>query len=130
MITGAEAARVLEGNLASLTALARDVDDDQARWKPAADRWSIVEVVCHLADEEREDFGRRLSLTLSDPSREWPSIAPGEWVTERGYNQRHLRDALESFREARQQSVRWLPGVAADQLAQAHHHGDREMTAA
>lgn len=71
-------------------------------------------MVCHLADEEREDFGRRLSLTLSDPSREWPSIAPGDWVTERGYNERQLGDALEAFRGARMESLRWLPDVAEE----------------
>ena len=29
-----------------------NVSEDQARWKPGADKWSLLEVINHLADEE------------------------------------------------------------------------------
>ena len=32
------------------------VGDEQARWKPSPDQWSILEVINHLYDEERQDF--------------------------------------------------------------------------
>jgi hypothetical protein len=34
--------------------LVGDVSDEQARWKPGPDQWSVLEVVNHLYDEERE----------------------------------------------------------------------------
>ena len=37
-----------------IRALAEGVSDEQARWKPDAESWSILEVVNHLYDEERE----------------------------------------------------------------------------
>ena len=43
-----------------IQAVLAGVDAEQARWKPDADSWSILEVVCHLVDEEREDFRTRL----------------------------------------------------------------------
>ena len=48
--------------------LFKSVSDEQARWKPGKDRWSILEVINHLYDEEREDFRKRLELVLSDSS--------------------------------------------------------------
>ena len=56
---------------------------EQARWKPSLDKWSILEVVNHLYDEEREDFRQRLSLVLADPMQPWPPIDPRTWVTSR-----------------------------------------------
>ena len=56
-------ARVIETQVSSLSA-------QEARWKPSEGRWSALEVVCHLADEEREDFRVRLDLTLHHPDRE------------------------------------------------------------
>lgn len=42
--------------------LLRVVRLEQARWKPTPDKWSMLEVVNHLYDEEREDFRQRLSV--------------------------------------------------------------------
>lgn len=66
----------LAGNVQVFEALLRNVDSQQAAWKPAAGKWSMLEVVNHLYDEEREDFRRRLELTLAAPERDWPPIDP------------------------------------------------------
>jgi uncharacterized damage-inducible protein DinB len=47
--------------------LFQSVSDEQARWKPGADKWSMLEVINHLYDEEREDFRKRLELVLKNP---------------------------------------------------------------
>jgi len=46
--------------------LTKDINTELAIWKPAPDKWSILEVVNHLYDEEREDFRQRLELVLKD----------------------------------------------------------------
>ena len=51
-------------NAAPIAALARGVTDAQARWKLSPEQWSILEVINHLYDEERQDFRTRLDLTL------------------------------------------------------------------
>lgn len=50
-----------------IRALADGVAAAQARWRPDAESWSILEVVNHLADEEREDFRTRLDFILHRP---------------------------------------------------------------
>lgn len=88
--------------------LGRGVSLEQARWKPAPDKWSILEVVNHLYDEEREDFRQRIQLTLDDPTKTWPPIDPRGWVTSRGYLERELDTSLNNFLAEREKSLAWL----------------------
>lgn len=101
----------LTANADVIAALARPVSDAHARWKPAPDRWSLLEVVCHLYDEEREDFRTRVRLTLEDPAADWPPIHPGVWVTERAYNVQDPATQLEAWRQERRVSLEWLRGL-------------------
>jgi hypothetical protein len=88
--------------------LTRGLSLEQARWRPASDKWSILEVVNHLYDEEREDFRQRLELVLRDPKQPWPPIDPRGWVTSRGYNERELDLSLNNFLAEREKSLAWL----------------------
>lgn len=112
----------LAANRAVFQALAAGVGETQARWRPALEKWSILEVVNHLYDEEREDFRRRVELTLADPQQPWPAIAPAQWVTERGYQQRELGESLARFLKERERSIDWLRGLAAPNWPATHHH--------
>ena len=98
----------LSANAARLHALVRDVSDRQARWRPDPGAWSILEVVCHLLDEERQDFRVRLDYTLHRPGEPWPPIDPAGWVTEREYNQQDLEASLDAFLSEREASLAWL----------------------
>ena len=84
------------------------VSDDQARWKPNNDSWSILEVVNHLYDEERDDFRTRLKHILDQVEGLPPAIHPGQWVTERRYNERELPDSIAQFMQERGVSLEWL----------------------
>jgi hypothetical protein len=98
----------LSKNRGVFEGLVRGVNLEQASWKPQPDNWSILEVVNHLFDEEREDFRRRLELVLADPTQPWPSINPRGWVTTRGYNERDLDTSLNNFFAEREKSLAWL----------------------
>jgi hypothetical protein len=91
--------------------LVKDVSAAQSRWKPDPDRWSILEVVNHLYDEEREDFRVRLEILLRASDEPWPPIHPFEWITERRYNERELAASLEGFLAERRASLAWLQGL-------------------
>jgi hypothetical protein len=91
--------------------LALGISDEQARWKPDANSWSILEVVNHLCDEEREDFRVRLDHILHHPGKTWPSIDPQGWVTARRYNERDLDESVKNFVLARQESLDWLQSL-------------------
>ena len=53
----AQGAETIQGLVAGVSAA-------EARVRPSPEAWSILEVVAHLLDEEREDFRPRLDLVL------------------------------------------------------------------
>jgi hypothetical protein len=101
----------LELNARRISSLVSGVTDEQARWKPDPETWSILEVMNHLLDEERQDFRVNLEYILYRPGEDWPPIDPQGWVTSRQYNQRDPDETLKSFLEERQHSLAWLRGL-------------------
>ena len=93
---------------AAVRALTLGISQEEATVKPDEASWSMLEVVCHLFDEEREDFRRRLDMILNHPGEDWPPINPRGWVQERGYNLRDLAEMLDAFDEERRISLMWL----------------------
>ena len=100
----------------------KNLSDDQARWKPATDRWSLLEVINHLLDEEREDFRRRLTLVLNNPEESWPPIDPEGWVFQRDYNRKDLSKSLRDFFEEREKSINWLRKLDSPNWQATHRH--------
>jgi hypothetical protein len=98
----------LTANVETVAAMVRGVPEAQARWKPTPEAWSILEVVCHLGDEEREDFRQRIDYILHRPGEKWPPIQPEAWVTARSYNERDVTAMLDDFLREREESLRWL----------------------
>lgn len=106
----------------AIVALAQAASEEQARWKPAPEAWSILEVINHLYDEEREDFRRRVDYCLHRPTEAWPPIDPQGWVTARGYNQRNPAESLAAFQRERQASLDWLQSLQAPNWQSAYQH--------
>jgi hypothetical protein len=125
MIHPAELARRLGHTGQAIQRLAAATSQLESQWRPQPESWSVLEVVNHLLDEEREDFRTRLDLVLHSPGEKWPPIHPGAWVTERGYNQRDLADSIRDFQEERTRSIEWLNGLGTvdAELAYAHPAG-------
>ena len=97
----------------TIQSLTLGLSDEQARWKPDPQSWSILEVINHLYDEECSDFRVRLDIILHDPAQPWPPINPAGWVTERLYNQRDLVQSMANFLDERHKSLAWLSGLDA-----------------
>ncbi len=103
----------MESQAQAIRALALGLTEEQARWKPTPESWSVLEVVNHLLDEEREDFRARLDFILQRQVGPWPPINPAGWVIERRYNERDLGVSLESFLHERRRSVDWVRGLVS-----------------
>lgn len=112
----------LRANAGVFDALTRGVSDEQARWKPSSDQWSIIEVVNHLADEEVEDFRHRIDLTLHRPGESWPEIDPFAWATDRQYSKRELGESIERFMNRRERSLKWLEALDQPDWSRGYAH--------
>jgi hypothetical protein len=100
--------QTMRANTARIQTLAHGISEKQARWRPDAVAWSILEVINHLYDEEQYDFRVRLDIMLHDPERPWPKIDPQGWVQTRDYNSQPLEESLQNFLRERASSLDWL----------------------
>ncbi len=94
----------------------------QLRWRPADSRWNLHEVICHLYDEEKEDFRYRLGHILESPDLAMPSIDPPGWVQSHDYASKDTETVLRSFLKEREDSVAWLATRADASWDNVHNH--------
>ncbi len=91
-----------------IRALIANVSQEEAQIKPSPSAWSILEVICHLHDEEREDFREHLDFILHRQNEEWHQIDPQGWVNSRKYNEQNFIEIQMKFFEERRKSLDWL----------------------
>jgi len=101
----------LDRNKSLFKALLLSMPKEVYLWKPTPDKWCILEVLCHLFDEEQEDFRTRIKCILEDPTAPLPSIDPVRWVDERQYIKQHFEERLQDFLNQRELSVEWLQSL-------------------
>ncbi|MFZ5855983.1 MAG: DinB family protein [Chloroflexota bacterium] len=101
----------LKNSTEMIRALLAGISQEEARVKPTPETWSILEVTCHLHDEEREDFRARLQNILRGQNEEFQVINPQDWVTERKYNEQNFEEMQRKFFAERAKSLEWLQGL-------------------
>jgi hypothetical protein len=112
----------LKDNIEIFNSILKNISEQQKYWKPVSSKWSILEVVHHLYDEEKEDFRKRLKLTLKNPEIEWPAIDPQAWVVERNYNQQNFVKTKKLFIKERKKSIVWLKNLKNPKWENIYHH--------
>lgn len=120
---------MLTNNKTRIQTLLQGVSQEEAQYKPDPDTWSMLEVINHLYDEEKEDFRRRLKGVLDDPARDLPPINPEAWVTEQSYNTRNLKDSIQHFLDERDESLQWLSSLSSPDWDQTYQRGDFSIRA-
>lgn len=102
--------------------LLNSIPYEQIIWKQEINKWNLLEIICHLLDEEKEDFRQRLKLVLEDPNIPFPSIDPQSWVTERKYSSQNFENVLIEFIQERNDSVEWLKNLKSPKWDNAYNH--------
>jgi DinB superfamily len=109
---------ILEATPGILRGMMCEVSEEDVRWKPAADRFSLGEVLAHLSHAEGHCYSARLDRFLN---HEHPGLEPYD-------PQEHLEvyraadpeDAFDHFEEQRETNLellRGLPAAAAERRA-------------
>jgi hypothetical protein len=121
-------ARLLASTRTELARLPRILDDllgdvEATTWRerPAPAEWSPVEIVCHLRDEEAEDFGARLRVVV-DGGTTFAAIDPAGWAEDRRYRDTDPKTALAAFAERRAATLAFLAALAPERLRHAVSH--------
>ncbi len=92
--------------------LLKNINKKDYLYKTNPEKWCLLEILCHLHDEEREDFRARVKHTLKTPAEPLPSIDPVGWVESRKYIQSDYSESLNKFLKEREQSVKWLQSLS------------------
>ncbi len=80
-------------------------------WKQTPEKWCLLEILCHLYDEERKDFRFRIKWVLEKPNKIPPPFNPIDWVTDHNYMGQDYNSILDKFLEEREYSISWLKSL-------------------
>lgn len=91
--------------------LLKDENEELLVWKQAPEKWSLLEIACHLLDEEIHDFRFRTQWVLEKPNQTPPNIDPVGWVTKHNYINQDYLTIVNTFLDEREISVTWLKSL-------------------
>jgi len=102
---------LLEATPGILRGLMAGLSDEDVRWKPAPDRFSIGEVLAHLSHSEGHCYRTRVDRFLSE---ERPEFEPDDAQFHLDlYRQADPEDAFDHFEEQRETNVEYLRELPA-----------------
>jgi len=112
----------LDQNQLVLRGLLDNPPNPLIHWRPGEDKWCLLEIVCHMIDEEVDDFRTRIRTTLETPGIDPPGIDPEGWITSRNYYERDYGEMVELFFKEREASVRWLQSLKMPEWDNGFEH--------
>ena len=123
-VEGKEPPAVPAATAKKLERLIKGVPTSKLRKRPAADKWSVREIVAHLADAEIV-IGFRMRLILGAPGSPIAAYDQESWVTSGHYEKRDPRKSVEQFRVVREANLALLKSLTAEQWKQYGMHSER-----
>jgi len=124
VLGGRDPWEVQEAQVARLAEAVAGLDDAALRTPEAPGKWSVVEVVQHLADTELV-HGYRMRKIVADPGCAIEGYDQDAWSRELGYRDVDLAGALEQHRALRTANLRWLRSLDDERLDRAGMHAER-----
>lgn len=120
---------LLEATPAILRGLMSEITDDDARWKPAPDRFSIAEVLAHLSHSEGHCYRARIDRFLAE---ELPEFEPDDAQMHLDlYRNADPEKAFGNFEDQRESNIELLRGLSTETGSRkAMHRAAGEITLA
>jgi hypothetical protein len=113
-LEGRDPNRVLAATPKRLQRLLNSVPASKLRKRLSPDKWSIAEIVCHLADSElARSF--RIRMILGAPGTVLQTFDQDAWVIALHYDKRSVKKALEEFRTLREANLALFRTLAPKQ---------------
>ncbi|MEO8665612.1 MAG: DinB family protein [Ignavibacteria bacterium] len=105
------------------------IPEEEYLWRPQPEKWCLLEIVCHLYDEEQYDFRARTKHVLDNIQMSPPAIDPEGWVKSRNYIDQNYDETLEKFLNERKRSIEWLTSLKDPQWKNEYVHKLGPMSA-
>ena len=108
--------------------LIRGAPPEELSARPAPGKWSIVEIIAHLAEDELTGTWRYRQM-IESPGTSLPGFDQDLWARLGDYAAWSAKDALDMFRLLREANLRMLRGLTERQFDAGGVHAERgEMT--
>lgn len=117
-------AKQLDKNKNIIYNLLAGSSEKEYRWKQADEKWNLLTIICHLYDEERDDFRTRFKNVIERPDKRPPSFDPIAWITEREYEKQNFEEKLALFLMERDKSISYLNNLKDPNLNQGYQYKD------
>ncbi len=106
----------------AFAALLTSLSEQEVMFRPAPEKWNLLEIVCHLLDEERLDFRAKMRHIMERPEMEFEPIDPEGWVISHKYSERIFVTVLDDFLNERKISLEWLKTLTEEDLEKKMEH--------
>jgi len=103
------------------------VTDAQAEYRYAPGKWSIKQIVGHIADHERIMAYRILRFSRKDPTP-LPTYDQDLFVVNSRFNEISYEDILDDFKNVRRATISLMNSLSADQLQLKGIASNTELT--
>jgi hypothetical protein len=107
---------------AVLGSLSASLNEEQWKHEPTLEDWALNEIVCHLADTEREIHQIQLNLMIEREGAFIPRPDSGVWASEREYFNIDGKSALAEFTRARLENLEILKGLGENIWSRSARH--------
>jgi hypothetical protein len=123
-VEGKEPLAIQAATSKKLGKLIEGVPTSKLRKRPTPDKWSVSEIVAHLADVEVA-VGFRMRLILGAPGTPVAAFDQDSWVLALHYDKRDPRKSVEQFRVAREANLALLKSLKPEQWKHYGMHAER-----
>ncbi len=123
-IEGKQPLAVQAATAKKLARLLKGVPTGKLRKRPGTGKWSVSEIVAHLADAEIVG-GFRMRLILGAPGTPIAAFDQDSWVTSGHYDKRDPRKSIEQFRVLREGNIAMLKSLKPEQWQHYGMHSER-----
>jgi hypothetical protein len=106
---------VLQTTPSKLRSLLQGLSEEQLRYKPAPEIFSLKETLLHLRDLEVDGYGKRLRLILAEDLPVFEDIDGTRLARLRRYQSADATRALKEFCQAREGNIAYLRNMTAFQ---------------
>jgi uncharacterized damage-inducible protein DinB len=121
---GKEPLRVQQATAKKLGALTRGLNKKQLTRRPAPGKWSIAEILAHLADAEIV-LAWRMRLILGNNGTPIQAFDQDVWAETFNYGKRDPRTSLETFRVLRESNLALLKSIPTQLWDNYGMHSER-----
>lgn len=107
-----------------LARLVQNVPGAKLRKRPAPDKWSVAEILAHMADVEIV-IGWRMRSILGDPGTSVQAYDQNAWVISGHYEKRNPQKSIEIHRVLREANLALLKSLSPAQWKHYGQHSER-----